>query len=95
MDGVRDLIGGEYPGQSVGVFRRDVRVLSRVPDEERWCRAFRHRMTEWWSVFYGHGPKLERAISWMLFVPDGIKERFTALLETAIETSSPDAAPNH
>lgn len=38
---------------------------------------------EWWVVFYGHGPKLTRAVATSLFLTDELKAKFIALLETA------------
>jgi AbiV family abortive infection protein len=40
---------------------------------------------EWWAVFYGHGPKLTRAVATSLFLTDEFKTKFIALLETAIK----------
>ena len=40
---------------------------------------------EWWAAFYGHGPKLTRAVATSLFLTDELKTKFIALLETAIK----------
>ena len=38
---------------------------------------------DWWKTFYGHGPKLVRAIDSAMFLPAELKSKFRELLEAA------------
>ena len=42
VDGMGDVVGGKHACEPVGVFRRNVRVLSGMPDEEGRSRLGHH-----------------------------------------------------
>ena len=76
VDGVGDLVGGEYLGQPVGVFRRDVRVLGGVPDEEGGRRRGHHGVKRRGSPEFGAGvlSQEDQACCCLLYTSDAADE---------------------
>ena len=90
-----ELIGEARLLHDVGAYPRSYSLAVLAAEEFGKCQLATgtlgqslddaHYWKNWWAAFYGHGPKLTRAVATSLLLTDELKSRFIVLLGTAIK----------